>query len=803
MRFLIKTLSLLLLISLFTELSLEARSVDELTAVIDSVVATNATCGLDNGTITIFASGGANIRYSINGGTSYQDENYFEGLNVDNYLVQILTGTTCLDINTATILNNPSPDLPILDCPEQFTIDCLNDPLGNLSDQIALLSALNFNGEEIPVVPSTPLTDLDLSLCGLPQIIELVSTDTCMGVSTCSLDIIVLDENDPTIICPMPLDVFIGNPNHLDVVEIWQESVTRMDPCSSNLSTMSDLNEDRINFECDSFFIIPVIFEGFDGCGNTSSCSTQLNVTNELAPVVTCDENFTIDCDADLEVVQDTFLIQFEDISSFDEDVTVEEGSNIEDIIGLMCGEAVTVNFVVIDGCERATNCSSVITIQDTMAPRQDPCPEPLIINAVDDNTRDDIVAWLEAIPDAEDNCSIVDNVVDFDTLLLQDLCAWPDTVTVSFIASDRCGNSSFCESQLFVQSNAVQISCQGDLTVECSEPDLDQIIDDWLMMANATDQDGNSIAVNNNFDLSALEAGCSISDTITFEVQNNCGSLTDCQSTLNIEDTTIPQITCPPSNQTFNTSDGDIELLIGDWLALAESFDLCNIDTLSNDFEFEQLTCNKDTTVVFTAMDLCGLTATCSAELSIINDLSVQLTCPQDTTFLCAGQDNMALIERLTTELSIDASTEVEVFETIDDFDPLECGSTQIITLEFSAIDECNNVADCTFTTTLLPNPQVYLPNVFSINAMEEENRTFGVFGGEAIMLINDVLIYDRYGNLVREAINLDTNQIPSIWDGRINGEVAEQGVYAYRVRYTDINGVVRESAGSFTLLR
>ena len=87
-------------------------------------------------------------------------------------------------------------------------------------------------------------------------------------------------------------------------------------------------------------------------------------------------------------MVQDTFLIQFEDISSFDEDVTVEEGSNIEDIIGLMCGEAVTVNFVVIDGCERATNCSSVMTIQDTMAPIQDPCPEPLIINAVDDNTR-------------------------------------------------------------------------------------------------------------------------------------------------------------------------------------------------------------------------------------------------------------------------------------------------------------------------------------------------------------------------------------------------------------------------------
>ena len=80
MRFLIKTLSLLLLISLFTELSLEARPLDELTAVIDSVITTNATCDLDNGTITIFASGGTNIRYSIDGGTTFQDDNFFEGL---------------------------------------------------------------------------------------------------------------------------------------------------------------------------------------------------------------------------------------------------------------------------------------------------------------------------------------------------------------------------------------------------------------------------------------------------------------------------------------------------------------------------------------------------------------------------------------------------------------------------------------------------------------------------------------------------------------------------------------------------
>lgn len=57
--------------------------------VIDNVVTTDASCGLNNGTITITASGGSgNYNYSINGGT-FQASNVFNGLGSAGYTVEV------------------------------------------------------------------------------------------------------------------------------------------------------------------------------------------------------------------------------------------------------------------------------------------------------------------------------------------------------------------------------------------------------------------------------------------------------------------------------------------------------------------------------------------------------------------------------------------------------------------------------------------------------------------------------------------------------------------------------------------
>ena len=781
----------------------ESRYIEDSAVMIDSVIVTNSTCDLQNGTITIFASGSFNIRYSIDGGITFQDENIFTDLDNDDYLILVIA-ESCSDVTSVTILNDGFPPAPVLNCPPSIEIDCAIDPLITLTSQIENITASNFNNEPIPAVPTTPLSDLNFFQCDPPQEIELMSVDTCMGTTFCSVNIIFLDTIAPVLVCPQALDVFIGDPFHLDAVGDWEESLTGLDSCGGDINFSSDLDDTRINFQCDSFFIIVVEFEGIDVCGNRSTCNSQLNVTNELEPVVVCNANFNIECNADTEDVLDFFLEQFEDISSFDEDVTVEPGSNIDDIIGLLCGEIVTVEYSVKDGCERLTNCSSELTIEDFIPPSQEDCPDNLIVEEIEASTRDDVMAWLNAHPFALDNCSDVDQTADFDTLLLDNLCAFPDTMTVNFVAADRCGNSTSCESLLFIQSQSVQLTCQDELTIECGDPNNDQLIADWLMTVEATDQDGLMLPVTDNF-TGTQSVVCTDSITVLFTAVNNCGLPFECASIIRIEDTTNPEITCP-DDQNFILSEGNIEERIDAWLAEAVGTDLCSVVEVSTSFDSDigSLSCNLDTLVEFMAIDSCGLMSTCSAALSLSNDLSVQITCPQDTSVLCAARDGENFINRIiATGRVVTSNSQVELFNDFEEIDFTDCSTSRIITVDLSAIDECNNSDFCTFEVVLVPEPLIYLPNIVDANAVDEVNRSFGVFGNDGIRWINDVLIYDRYGKLVARTMDSVNSNEVTVWDGTINGELAEQGVYTYRLRYTTISDDLIITSGNFTLIR
>jgi hypothetical protein len=89
--------------------------------VISNVVSTNETCTGGLGSIVITANGGAgNLRYSIDGGTTYQVSNIFNNLSADTYIVRVKDASNCdqlyagnpvvvLDLNPSTVVINANP----------------------------------------------------------------------------------------------------------------------------------------------------------------------------------------------------------------------------------------------------------------------------------------------------------------------------------------------------------------------------------------------------------------------------------------------------------------------------------------------------------------------------------------------------------------------------------------------------------------------------------------------------------------------------------------------------------------------
>lgn len=71
---------------------------------IDSIVVTDATCGNNNGTITIYAPAGT--QFSIDNGANFQAGNSFTGLPDNTYDIVVTSAIGCQATGTATIANN-------------------------------------------------------------------------------------------------------------------------------------------------------------------------------------------------------------------------------------------------------------------------------------------------------------------------------------------------------------------------------------------------------------------------------------------------------------------------------------------------------------------------------------------------------------------------------------------------------------------------------------------------------------------------------------------------------------------------
>jgi hypothetical protein len=93
---------------------------------------------------------------------------------------------------------------------------------------------------------------------------------------------------------------------------------------------------------------------------------------------------------------------------------------------------------------------------------------------------------------------------------------------------------------------------------------------------------------------------------------------------------------------------------------------------------------------------------------------------------------------------------------------------------------------------------PKIYVPNVFSLSSGEG----FTIFTNADINVIEDIYIYDRWGNLVFFNENFAPNDNSQSWDGRYGDQELEQGVFVYVFRYMS-EGRIQSQYGTITLVK
>ncbi len=104
-------------------------------------------------------------------------------------------------------------------------------------------------------------------------------------------------------------------------------------------------------------------------------------------------------------------------------------------------------------------------------------------------------------------------------------------------------------------------------------------------------------------------------------------------------------------------------------------------------------------------------------------------------------------------------------------------------------------------FLVNVIENTDVFIGNIF--NPSSTGSNSLFVQSGDNVSLIDEFLIFDRWGNEVFRNENFQTNDPSEGWDGTIAGQDAVQGVYVYMVSYTLLDGQVIQKYSDVTLIR
>ena len=130
--------------------------------------------------------------------------------------------------------------------------------------------------------------------------------------------------------------------------------------------------------------------------------------------------------------------------------------------------------------------------------------------------------------------------------------------------------------------------------------------------------------------------------------------------------------------------------------------------------------------------------------------------------------------------------------------FQPIE---QVTITAQIITLDGCDASDEIVISIEQDKKHEVFGPNVFSPN-FDGINDYFTVFTAHQAAMINSLKVFDRWGNQVFLAENIETSKEILGWDGTYKGKQLNSGAFVYTCVLTFLDDVQVKIKGDFTIL-
>ena len=114
--------------------------------------------------------------------------------------------------------------------------------------------------------------------------------------------------------------------------------------------------------------------------------------------------------------------------------------------------------------------------------------------------------------------------------------------------------------------------------------------------------------------------------------------------------------------------------------------------------------------------------------------------------------------------------------------------------------------MAGCTYFDEMVVvvsnNVEIFVPSAFSPNS-DGVNDIFFIPAHPFIDNVDRLYIYSRWGEQVFGNENFPAGDVAYGWDGSLNGQLLNPGVFVYKLIFSDYFGNKHEQYGSIQLIR
>ena len=649
-------------------------------------------------------------------------------------LVTFTATDDCLNTSTTTatftIEDTTAPSLDA--AASDSTVEC--DGSGNTAELNAWLASNGTTGAASDDCSGVTWTNDFTALsddCGATgsALVIFTATDDCGLFVTTSATFTIEDTTAPTIDTAAADETVecdgAGNTAELNAWLASNGGAIASDDCSG-VAWSNDFT--ALSDDCGATGSALVTFTATDECGLASTTSATFTIEDTTDPSIdTAAADETVECDGAGNTAELNAWLASNGGAIASDLCSGVVWSNDFTALSDDCGAtgAATVTFTATDDCLNFSTTTATFTIEDT-TPAIIACPGD-VTATTEDGDCGAIVNFQNA--GAFEDCG---DVFVYQTEGLGSGSVFPigDTL-IEFTAQDECGNLSTCTFTVTViDDDAPNAVCQN-ITVQLDDMGSVTITADQINFGSSDNCGVDTLEIDiDTFDCSNVGE-----NTVILTVTDVNGNASTCTSTVTVEDVTAPEITC---NDITVELGADGTVTIDPMDIAAGSSDACGIATY--ELNIDTFTCIDvgNSTVILTVTDVNGNQSSCSATVTVEDNIAPELVCMDVTLEL--NEDGIAYIIPSQLVDTINDPCGVLVFTA--DVDEVTCADIGTpVTVNIFANDGNGNSSFCSSTVTVVDvlGPQIVCPPNETVNLDPNGTYTLGDYIGDGIATVSD----------------------------------------------------------------